>query len=120
MSFKRRLFALLWLLGFLGILSLLALPLPVEVSAPIAVIKGLTLVQPTILLSLAVLTGVQLAPRVGLSAPMAEALVQGRSWRNAIIPQLWPGLLGGLASGGALVAIAALARPWLPPSLSSD
>lgn len=116
LSFNRRLFGLLWMLGFAGILALLALPLPVEVPAPMAVIKGLILVQPTILLSLTVLAGVQLAPRVGLSAPLAAALVQGRSWRKAIAPQLLPGLIGGLVSGGALLAIAALAQPWLPPA----
>lgn len=115
MSFKGRLFGLLWLLGFAGILSLLALPLPIQAPASATVIKGLILIQPTILLSVAVLLGVHLAHRVGLSAPAAEALVQGRSWPKAIAPQLLPGLIGGVASGGALVAIAALARPWLPP-----
>jgi len=114
MSFRRRLFGLLWLLGFAGVLSLLALPLPIEVPAPTAVLKGLILIQPTILLSVAVLLGVQLAHRVGLSAPAAEALVQRRSWRNAIAPQLLPGLIGGLVSGGVLVAIAALSKGWLP------
>lgn len=116
MSEKVRLFGLLWLLGLPGVLSLVALPLPVEVDAPVYVAKGLVLVQPTILLSLAVLTGVQLAYRVGLSAPATAALVQGRSWRKAMAPQLLPGLVGGLVSGGVLLAIAALSQTWLPPA----
>lgn len=116
MSDRVKLFSLLWLLGLPGVLSLVALPLPIEVGAPVYWVKALVLVQPTILLSLAVLAGVQLAQRVGLSAPVAEAVVQRQSWRQAIAPQLLPGLIGGLASGGALVAIAALAQPWLPPA----
>ncbi|PZU92607.1 MAG: CPBP family intramembrane metalloprotease [Leptolyngbya sp.] len=116
MSEKVRLFGLLWLLGMPGVLALLVLPIPLEAPAPTAVLKGLILIQPTILLSVTVLLGVQLAHRVGLSAPVAEALVQGRSWRQAIAPQLLPGLMGGLVSGGALMAIAALAEPWVPPA----
>ncbi|MGB3200657.1 MAG: CPBP family intramembrane glutamic endopeptidase [Nodosilinea sp.] len=116
MSDRVKLFSLLWLLGLPGVLSLVVLPLPVEVGATVYWVKALVLVQPTILLSLAVLAGVQFAQRVGLSAPVAEAVVQRQSWRQAIAPQLLPGLIGGLASGGALVAIAALAQPWLPPA----
>ena len=116
-SFKFRLFSVLWLSGIPGILSLVLLPLPVDPPVPVAVVKGAMLIQPTLLLSLAVLAGVQLAAKVGLAAPGAEALAAGQSWRRAISPQGWPGVLGGLGSGVLLVAIAALSRPFLPPEL---
>lgn len=114
-SFKFRLFSILWLSGVPGILSLVLLPLPVDAPAPAVVIKGVMLIQPIILLSLAVLVGVQLAARVGLAAPGAEAFAAGRSWRRAISPQVLPGVLGGLGSGVLLVVIAALSQPLLPP-----
>jgi hypothetical protein len=116
-SFKFRLFSVLWLSGMPGILSLVMLPLPVEAPAPATVVKAAMLIQPTILLSLAGLVGVQLAPRVGLTAPGAEALAAGRSWRRAVSPQVLPGVLGGLGSGLLLVAIAALSQPLLPSEL---
>ncbi|PSN19084.1 CPBP family intramembrane metalloprotease [filamentous cyanobacterium CCP5] len=118
-SLKVRLWGLLWLLGIPGVLSLLSLPLPGDVPVSTAVVKGLMLVQPTILLSVAVLLGVQLAHRVGLAAPVAAAWVQGRSPRKAIAPQLLPGIIGGLLSGIALQVIVALSQGWLPAAYRS-
>lgn len=126
--FKFRLFVVLWLAGMAGVLSLLLLPLPpIDNAPPTAVLKLLLLIQPTLLTTVAVLVGVALAPRVGLAAPLVEALAgaQGSpalkraAWRQAIAPQLWPGILGGLVSGGVLSAIAALAERRLPPEFSA-
>ncbi|MBE9136474.1 CPBP family intramembrane metalloprotease [Nodosilinea sp. LEGE 07088] len=113
---RLRLFGLLWLAGMAGVISLVLLPLPSlpEGAPPAAVVRLLVLVQPTILLSVAVLIGVLLAHRLGLTAPGAEALSTGRSWRKAMVPQLLPGVVGGLISGGLLAAIALLSRPLLP------
>lgn len=115
---RLRLFGLLWLAGMAGVMSLVLLPLPLlpEGAPPAAVVRLLVLVQPTVLLSVAVLIGVLLAHRLGLRAPGAEALVAGRSWRKAMVPQLLPGVVGGLISGGLLTAIALLSRPLLPPA----
>jgi len=115
---RLRLFGLLWLAGMAGVISLGLLPLPLlpEGAPPAAVVRLLMLVQPTILLSVAVLIGVLLTPPLGLMAPGAEALSTGRSWRPAMVPQLRPGVVGGLISGGLLTAIALLSRPLLPPA----
>lgn len=115
LPFKARLFGVLWLAGLPGILSLVLLPLPMELPGSPVLIKGLMLIQPTILLSLAVLAGVQLAPKVGLAAPGAEELAAGRSGYRTIIPQLLPGLLGGLGNGLLLIGISILSRSLLPP-----
>ena len=81
MSFKTRLFVILWLEGMAGVLSFLLvdlsklieiLPVPAGTHLPssIWVLKLLTLIQPTILLSLAVFVGVLLASKIGLSSPL--------------------------------------------------
>jgi len=115
---RLRLFGLLWLAGMAGVMSLGLLPLPLlpEGAPPAAVVRLLMLVQPTVLVAVAVLIGVLLTPQLGLMAPGAEALAVGRSWRQAIMPQLRPGVVGGLISGGLLTAIALLSRPLLPPA----
>lgn len=113
---RLQLFGLLWLAGMAGVISLVLMPLPLlpEGAPPAAVVRLLVLVQPMVLLSVAVLIGVLLAPRLGLMAPGAEALVAGRSWRKAMVPQLLPGVVGGLISGALMTAIALLSRPLLP------
>ncbi|WP_035985307.1 CPBP family intramembrane glutamic endopeptidase [Leptolyngbya sp. KIOST-1] len=113
---RLRLFGVLWLAGMAGVMSLLLLPLPSlpEGAPPATLVRLLMLVQPTILLSIAVLIGVRLAPSVALAAPAAEALVSGRSLPQALRPQILPGVVGGVVSGGLLAAIALLARPLLP------
>ncbi|MGB3515499.1 MAG: hypothetical protein WBA43_03530, partial [Elainellaceae cyanobacterium] len=85
-NIRLQLFGLLWLSGMAGVMSLALLPLPSlpEGAPPAAVVRLLMLVQPTVLLSVAVLIGVLLTPRLGLMAPGAEALAVGRSWRKAM------------------------------------
>src|SRR5436309_1761808 len=91
MSFKTRLFVILWLAGMAGVLSFLLvdlsklieiLPVPAGTQLPssIWVLKLLTLIQPTILLSLAVFVGVLLASKIGLSSPVAEAIAANREF----------------------------------------
>lgn len=115
---RLRLFGLLWLAGMAGVMSLVLLPLPSlpEGAPTAAVVRLLMLVQPTILLSVAVLIGVLLTPQLELRAPGAEALAVGRSWRQAMVPQLLPGVVGGLISGALLTVITLLSRPLLPPA----
>lgn len=118
---RLRLFGLLWLAGMAGVMSLVLVSLPLlpEGAPPAAVVRLLMLVQPMILLSVAVLIGVFLAHQLGLRAPGAEALSTGRSWRKAMIPQLLPGVVGGLISGALMTAIALLSRPLLPPAFEA-
>jgi len=78
-------------------------------------IKLVSLVQPTILLSIAVLIGFQLAHRVRLSAPAAEALSHGDSFISALKPQIVPGVVAGLIAGVAILSSWLSFRPILPP-----
>jgi hypothetical protein len=122
-STKTRLFVILFLLGLMGVVSFLL----IDVSALIALIpattndipaitpafKLLSLVQPTLILAVAVLIGVALARRVGLSAPAAEALATGGDVLKSLRPQFVPGVVGGLIGGVCIVLISLLSKPFL-------
>jgi Type II CAAX prenyl endopeptidase Rce1-like len=120
---KTRLFFILFSLGFIGVASVLL----IDVSGIVSLIpsttraiptitpalKLLSLVQPTLILAVAVVIGVALAPRVGLSAPAAEAVATGGNIFTSLRSQLAPGVLGGLAGGICIVLISLLAKPFL-------
>ncbi|HXD31663.1 MAG TPA: CPBP family intramembrane glutamic endopeptidase [Pyrinomonadaceae bacterium] len=127
MKFKTRLFVILWIAGMAGVLSFLlvdlsaflaSLPVTAGTSLPFPplVLKLLSIIQTTILLSIAVLVGVVLAHRVGLSSPAAEAAAGRRNLVAAFKPQIVPGLVGGLAGGIAIPLTWLLWRPFLPPT----
>jgi Type II CAAX prenyl endopeptidase Rce1-like len=124
-TYRLRLFLILWLLGFSGILSFLlldlsvildALPMTPEERAGLpnqTVLKILGLIQPTILMTLAVVAGVLLANRVGLHAPAAEAAALGKDILSKLKPQIIPGVLGGAAAGVGLVLVWVATKPFL-------
>jgi hypothetical protein len=123
---RTKLFAILWLAGMAGVLSFLLIDLSAVLSNLPAtaglempfhplLIKLLSVVQTAILLSIAVFIGSQLARRVGLSAPAAEALASGNSFISALKPQVLPGLIAGFIAGIAIVSSWLLFRPILPP-----
>src|SRR5215213_522991 len=123
---KTRLFFILFFLGLMGVVSFLLL----DLTAIVALIPGtttdiptitpalklLSLVQPTLILSVAVLIGVVLAPRVGLSAPAAEALAAGGDTFTVLKSQFVPGVVGGIVGGLCVVLISLLSRPFLLPA----
>ena len=123
---KTRLFVILWLAGMAGVLSLLFIDLSaILASLPASagsempfdprLIKLISLVQPTIILSVAVFIGVQFASQIGLSAPAAEALATGKSVAPRLKRQIVPGLIAGFAGGVGIIASWVLSRPLLPP-----
>jgi hypothetical protein len=127
MKFKTRLFAILWIAGMAGVLSFLLVDLSAllanlpdaagaSLPFPPFVLKLLSTIQTTVLLSIAVLIGVALAHRVGLSSPAAEALAGGGNLVAALKPQVVPGLIGGLAGGIAIPLAWLLWKPFLPPT----
>src|SRR5687768_10128510 len=123
---RTKLFAILWLAGMAGVLSVLLIDLsalianlPAAAGAEMPfhplVIKLLSVVQTSILLSLAVFIGVRLSPSVGLSAPAAEALASGKDFLSALKPQVVPGVIAGFIAGVAILSTYLLFRPTLPP-----
>lgn len=123
MPAKTRLFLILFLLGLVGTLSLLLIDLAAlaalipgtEVPAITPALKLLSLVQPALLLAGAVVIGVALAPRVGLSAPAAEALAAGGDVLKPLGSQFVPGVVGGFVGGTGIVLISLLSKPFLLP-----
>jgi hypothetical protein len=123
---KTRLFFILFFTGLLGVVSILLIDLSGvaaliphttgELPAITPVLKVLSLIQPSVILAVAVVIGVALAPRVGLSAPAAEALAGGGNVFAPLTRQLVPGVVGGLAGGLSIVLISLLTKPFLPVS----
>lgn len=128
MRFKTRLFLILWAMGITGVLSFLFVDLsaiiaafppqpgqpPVNLPSPV-LLKVVSLIQPSVFVSVAVFVGVWLSDRVGLNAPAAEAAARGESFFTILKPQLLPGILAGLASGVAIAASWVVAKPFLSP-----
>src|SRR5437762_559700 len=125
MKFKTRLFLILWIAGMAGVLSILLIDLsallanlPVAAGAsmpfPPLMAKLLSVLQTTVLLTIAVLVGVALAPKVGLSSPGAEAVAAGGNPFAVLKPQIVPALIGGFVAGVAIVLAWLLWKPFLP------
>lgn len=123
LSVKTRLFLVLFLAGLAGVVSFLLVDLAALValfpalagSAPVStpVIKLLSVVQPAVLLLVAVTVGLVLAPKVGLSAPVAEAIAARRPVIPALRPQVAPGVLGGIVGAASVLLSAAVFRPFM-------
>ena len=128
LSIKTRLFLILLLSGMVGVLSFLLvdlsalislMPVPAGTDVPTVtpVLKVLSLIQPSVLLALAVLIGVQLAPKVGLSAPVAEAIAARLPVASMLKPQVLPGIIGGSLGAIFVVVCSAVIRPFLSPEI---
>ena len=124
MTHRTKLSGLLFLAGFAGVLSLLLLDLSAVLAMVPAkegtklpspwLLKLLSLIQPTVLLALAVFAGVFLSPKVNLSAPAFEALARGRSFIAALKPQIIPGVVAGLIAAVVIVLGWVVLRPFMP------
>lgn len=123
MSTNYKLNLSLFILGFLGILSLLLVPIPAQVPEDIiqqfseGTFKLLMLINPTIYLIIAVLLGGALAKKVGLDAPVIRGLFEGRSIDATFKDQLRAGIPTGLVAGLAITAFYFLCKPLLPAEL---
>jgi membrane protease YdiL (CAAX protease family) len=125
MNVQIKLGAILFAAGLLGVFSLLLLdlsaviailPLPAGTEIPPITLglRILSLVQPAVLVFVAVLVGVVLAPKVCLKSPVAEAAAGGTDLVSALKPQIIPGIVGGLTGGVAIVLLGLLSKPFLP------
>jgi len=121
---KPRLFLILFVAGMIGVLSFLLVDLaalislvPVRPGTELPTVTPLlkfgSLIQPSVLLALAVLLGVVLAPKVQLAAPVAEAIVARLPIAPRFKPQIVPGIIGGAIGGAFIVSFSAVLRPFL-------
>jgi len=81
------------------------LPPPGKKVPPAPVINLLAVIQTLVIVTIASAIGTALAHRAGLHAPAFEALADGRSALDALLPQIGPALLLGII-GGALFVLA--------------
>jgi hypothetical protein len=113
-----RLFLAAWVVGLPGVIAVAFLAVPVFVAGrplpvPLWAAQLASVAQGAVLLAVAVLAGVALAPRVGLTAPVLSAFAAAQSLSLALRPQLVPGMLGGLAGAAMLRLFAHYAPPEL-------
>ncbi|CAN5182959.1 CPBP family intramembrane metalloprotease [soil metagenome] len=103
------------LAGLIGVASLTLIPIEMLIARPIApfTLRLLACIQPAILTALAVIAGEYCAKRVGLSAPLVDAWVAGRSGGAVIRRQIEPTLAVGIGLGAILVLYA----HWLAPHI---
>jgi len=103
---------LLFVLGFIGVLSMLGmdLPLPEEAKALLleqfthGQIQLLVLINPTLLLIVAVVVGIICYDRAGLSVPIIEALVK-KEKLPPVLPIINSGITYGILTGLLLLLI---------------
>lgn len=70
---------------------------------PLPLVRTLAVIQPLVLIVLAVLLGLWAAPRVGLDAPVIRAIAEARPWRPALRQAMTPALAAGLFVAGLLL-----------------
>lgn len=121
---KGRMWWRLSLLGALGTLSMALIPLERFGTLPFdpALLRALAVLQPTVLMMLAVALGLWAAPRVGFDAPVVRAWAGRRPIWPALRPQLTPAVLAGLAIAALLIGFWAVVRaqPFTAPLLAFE
>jgi hypothetical protein len=99
------------LLALAGVVSLALAPFgqlaPPNVDPQL--FRWLALIQPAILAIGAAYAGYRLAPRVGFDAPLLRAILGGEPAKQVIVVQLGPAIVGGVVSGGVLIAYSTIA-----------
>lgn len=109
-------------LGLLGLLSLLAFPFEALVPnapMPAVLLRPAALIQPLILLVGAALLGGWAAPRVGLRTPVIDAVLERQPWPPDLRDLWLPSAVVGVLTAGVLLAYAAVAAPYFASHASS-
>ena len=116
MRVQTRLGLALLALGVVALLSLLLAPLellqPAAVHLPPLAFRSVALINPVILLVVAVAIGTWLAPSVGLDAPLVRALIRGEGAGAVLRQQILPALAVGLVTAFILYGYSVITTPW--------
>lgn len=121
MNKKLKLGILLFVIGFIGVLSSLAMdiPIPEEMQKKVSELftplqfKLLNLINPTILLVVSVVSGTLLYDKVNFKLPIIESLFN-KSKPIAIAKILKYGMIGGLISGFLIILTTITFKPIIP------
>lgn len=111
----------LFVLGLAGVFSLLFTPFPLDYlpkevmqEVPLEALPYLALINPTLLLLVAVLIGHTLTVRVQLTAPLLTALFHRQPVTKILLQQLKHGMLLGAIAAVGIVLISKWSEPLLP------
>lgn len=119
---KRLLGATLFLLGLLGVFSILTMELPIPENArailesrfsPIQ-IKMLMLLNPTVMLLVFVLVGTALYDKVNLTVPLISGLIRKQDIKTEAVGAVKYGVTGGILAGILLTGVGLAFMPYLP------
>ncbi len=121
MSFKKKLGLTLFVIGLLGILSMLTVTIPLD-NLPKEVldkfspdtIKLLTLINPTILLLIAIVIGTALFDKVELTVPSISAVLKSEKSQVSFFEQVKYGIVLGLLTGILTTIVGLVFKSFLP------
>jgi hypothetical protein len=124
MKRKFKLGLALYILGLVGVFSMLTIKIPLE-SLPKEVLekfspqtlKYLVLLNPAIFLIIAVLIGIKLYDKVGLTVPTISSLLKIEPPKTKVFDQVKFGVLIGLLTGTLTTATAILFKSSIPQEL---
>lgn len=113
---------LLFILGLIGVLSLLTMEIPIpeeargilEAQFTPQQIKLLLLINPTLMLIVAVIFGTVFYKKTGLKVPILEGIISKKGINPSIKDILSYGVIGGIIAGILLTIISLLFIPSLP------
>jgi membrane protease YdiL (CAAX protease family) len=116
---------LLWIIGIIGVLSLLMTPFPLtifpkEIQHKIdpSTFQYLMLINPIILITFATIIGHFSAQKVGLKTPILDNLFQQEKLSIATVKDIVKyALVGGVMAGIIIVLLSVLCSPLLPKEL---
>ena len=119
---KLRLGTVLFLLGMLGVLSILTMELPIPDNARAMLesrfsplqIQMLMLLNPAVMLLIFVLVGTALYDKAGLSVPLIEGLIRKKEIRQGAAGAATYGIIGGIIAGILLSGVGFAYTPYLP------
>jgi hypothetical protein len=121
LNYKLRLGLILFIVGFIGVLSILTARLPLE-NIPEQVLqqfskqtlKLLSLINPTFMLMVAVVVGSLLHEQVNLQVPTLEQILKGKKTVHIHTSQLGYGVAGGAIAGILLLLVSEIFASSLP------
>lgn len=115
---KPQVFWSLWTLGLVGVFSLLLVPLhlPAGVDLPVSAdtLKGLSLLQPIVLLTAMAGLGTALASQVGLEVPLLQSIHRRRGIGSVLRSQLLAASIATLVVFIVMMLVQGWAEPYLP------
>ena len=125
MSANMKHIILLFILGFIGVLS--ALPLipqllalqPAPPPLSIEIIQVISVAQSSVLLLLMVWLGSVFSPKARLTSPVISAIIRSEDAIAALKPQILPALIGGIIGGVFIVIFLGILSGSLPADFLS-